>query len=98
MTDGRLAHLNLELCRTADGPVKPTVHVRKRHGAPSVSHSLYVRMPCKRRNRFSDASFARNISARRAGDVFGTTFQYTPNYRQIGIGQYLDRGATVDFR
>jgi hypothetical protein len=36
----------------------------------------------------------RDYSAR----VFGTTFQYTPNYRQIGIGQYLGHGAVVDFR
>jgi hypothetical protein len=30
--------------------------------------------------------------------VLGTTVQYTPNYRQIGIGQYFGHGATVDFR
>src|SRR5207249_3163954 len=30
--------------------------------------------------------------------VFGTTIQYMPTYRAIGIGQYLGRGAPIDFR
>jgi hypothetical protein len=30
--------------------------------------------------------------------VYGATLQYSPNYRRIGIGQYLRRGSLVDFR
>ena len=30
--------------------------------------------------------------------VWGATVQYTPFYRQIGIGRYLGHGAPVDFR
>lgn len=30
--------------------------------------------------------------------VRGSTLQYPPNYREVGIGRYLGHGAPVDFR
>jgi hypothetical protein len=45
-----------------------------------------------------DATFDYRTDRGYDAQVFGVTLQYTPNSRAAGIGQYLGRGATIDFR
>lgn len=59
--------------------------VRKDSTAPFSSHLI-------------DVTFDYSTNRGYKASVVGATAQYTPQYRAIGIGQYLGRGATVDFR
>jgi hypothetical protein len=45
-----------------------------------------------------DLTFDYSTNRGYKASVYGATLQYTPNYRRIGIGQYLAHGALVDFR
>lgn len=62
-----------------------SMFVRKDSTAPFSSHLFDVTF---------DFSTNRGYEA----SVVGATAQWTPQYRAIGIGQYLRRGATLDFR
>ena len=62
-----------------------SVLVRKSSTAPFSSHVI-------------DWTFDYSTNRSYKATVLGTTLQYTPNYRQIGIGHTLGHGATVDFR
>jgi len=45
-----------------------------------------------------DATFDYRTERKYDAKVLGSTVQYSPNYRKIGIGQYLGEGAAIDFR
>jgi hypothetical protein len=62
-----------------------TVVVRDDARAPFSSHLI-------------DLTFDYLTNRRYRAEVYGATLQYSPNYRQLGIGQYLRRGAAIDFR
>jgi hypothetical protein len=62
-----------------------TIVIRKDASAPFSSHLI-------------DLTFDYLTNRRYRAEVYGATLQYSPNYRQLGIGQYLRRGAAIDFR
>jgi hypothetical protein len=68
------------------------------HRAGFVSTFLRKRGKSPFSSQYVQATFDWSTDRAYDASIFGFTVEHTPNYRQIGIGQYLGSGALIDLR